>query len=64
MNKSLGQSDETYGDLLVPIIRDKLSAAVRQAMTRARKDGRWKLHELWRAIEKEISVISTAAFHI
>ena len=55
--ESLGQSEETYGYLvpiLVPIVREKLPAAVRQTIARDHAGGRWKLHDLRRAIEREI----------
>jgi len=61
--ESLGQSEETYGDLLVPIVREKLPAAVRQAIARHHAGGRWKLHALRRATEREISVMREGDVH-
>jgi hypothetical protein len=55
--ESLEECQETYGNLLVPIIRDKLPTAVRQSMARDHGTNRWKLPDLRCAIEKEIAIM-------
>ncbi|XP_052218332.1 uncharacterized protein LOC127835952 [Dreissena polymorpha] len=55
--ESLEECQETYGNLLVPIIRDKLPTAVRQSMARDHGTNRWMLPDLRCAIEKEIAIM-------
>ncbi|XP_053407993.1 uncharacterized protein LOC123531067 [Mercenaria mercenaria] len=74
--ESLGQCQESYGSLLVPVIKEKLPAEVRRNITRDHGDSHWQLPTLRAALKKEITIIeagqpidtkelydSTAMFH-
>jgi hypothetical protein len=52
--ESLGQCEHSYGDLLVPIIRDKIPGQLRRSMARDHGNSQWKLPELRLAIEISI----------
>ena len=76
--KSLGKTEDSYGDLLVPIILEKLPGTLKKHIARDHGDKAWTIKELREAIYKEIqaaeagniensnpSASSTAAaFHI
>uniref|UniRef100_A0ABM0M2K9 Uncharacterized protein LOC102805799 n=1 Tax=Saccoglossus kowalevskii TaxID=10224 RepID=A0ABM0M2K9_SACKO len=55
--QSLGKNESTYGELLVPMIRDKLPANIRQQIARDRGDVAWNLPDLRKAILREINVL-------
>ena len=56
---SLGKSESTYGDLLVPIILAKLPQDIRQSLARENTSTEWTLSELMSAILKEIRVLES-----
>ncbi|XP_064641935.1 uncharacterized protein LOC135496506 [Lineus longissimus] len=76
---TLGKSENTYGDLLVPIVLEKLPGSIRQQLARTHGSSDWKLKDLRTNLLKEIEAIeegnvtsyttpsaissSTAAFH-
>lgn len=53
----MGQHQETYRTLLVPVILDKLPAEMRKHLARDHVDGNWQLDELRRAVSRKISII-------
>jgi hypothetical protein len=53
--ESVGQSQEFYGSLLIPIILEKLPGIMTQHMAREHRSVNWELQELRSAICKEIS---------
>lgn len=52
--RSLGKSEDSYGDLLVPIILEKLHSQIKLHMAREHGDAAWSLDQLKKAIYKEI----------
>ena len=56
---SLGKSVDSYGDLLVSIILEKLPAETRKHLARERANSDWTLQELQDAILKEIRVLES-----
>jgi len=48
--ESLGELQENYGTLLVPVILQRLPPDIRRNLARDHGTGRWKLNELRRAI--------------
>ncbi|XP_070550071.1 uncharacterized protein [Ptychodera flava] len=55
--KSLGKEESSYGELLVPIIMDKLSVNTRKQIARDHGDVPWTLPDLRKALLKEINAI-------
>lgn len=55
--ESVGQYQDTYGSLLVPIVLDKLPGEIRKSLAREHGDSNWKLDDLRRAINREINII-------
>ncbi|XP_070550376.1 uncharacterized protein [Ptychodera flava] len=52
--ESLGKVQDSYGDLLVPVIIDKIPGRIRTLITREHGDKEWRLQDLRTAILKEI----------
>ena len=60
MLKSLGQCSDTYGDLLVPILLEKLPGEVRRNLAREHNgDAHWSLLDLRSSIDGEIRIMET-----
>ena len=55
--EAIGQSQETYGKLLVPIILNKLPGEVRRNLSREHKSNTWILYELRQSIREEINIM-------
>ncbi|XP_069139306.1 uncharacterized protein [Argopecten irradians] len=55
--ESLGQCEESFGSLLIPIIKNKLPPNVRQNITRDNGGDNWELKSLREAIGKEICIL-------
>ncbi len=55
--KSLGKTEDTYGDLLVPVIFEKLPPHIKTQITRDHGDRAWSLSELKTAIYKEMQAL-------
>ena len=58
---ALGQSTESYGALLVPMVLGKLPAEVRKNLAREHSNLEWTLNQLRDSIVKEIRVIEAGA---
>ena len=58
---ALGQSTESYGALLVPMVLGKLPADVRRNLAREHDNLEWTLDQLRESIVKEIRVIEAGA---
>ena len=50
--RALGKSHDSYGDILVPIIHQKLPVGLIKTFTREHNTNEWKLDELRKAIQK------------
>ncbi|VDI66322.1 Hypothetical predicted protein, partial [Mytilus galloprovincialis] len=73
--ESLGQCQDTYGSLLIPVMLGKLPISVKSNITRENGNDDWTLGNLRKAIQREISIqeastngneacdIPTASFH-
>ena len=74
---SLGKSEHSYGDLLIPIIMGKLPTDLQRNLAREHSNSPWNLPDLMAAVLKEIRILesvpydphgsmprSTAAFHV
>ena len=57
--ESLGQTDDTYGSLLVPVILNKLPAEIRQHLAREHRSTNWTLHDLRKALLEELNIMET-----
>ena len=55
--ESLGKCQDSYGDLLVPIIREKLPSDLKRSMARDHGNRQWTLPELRDAIRKEVNIL-------
>ena len=55
--ESLGQTDDTYGSLLVPIILNKLPGEIRKNLAREHKSTNWILSDLRIAIRNELDIM-------
>ncbi|XP_006819849.1 uncharacterized protein LOC102803860 [Saccoglossus kowalevskii] len=58
--KSLGKTEESYGELLVPIVLDKLPQSVKIQISREHGDKAWTITELKDALYKEIQANQAA----
>jgi len=54
---ALGQSEKTYGGLLVPIILGKLFSEIFRNMTREHGESSWTLAQLRKALHKEVCIL-------
>ena len=54
--EGMGQTQDSYGSLLVPIILNKIPGNIRQNMVRAHGDDKWNLQLLRYAIQHEITI--------
>ena len=57
---ALGKSEETYGDLLIPIILGKLPAELQRNLAREQNNGTWTINLLRQAILKEIRIMEAS----
>ncbi|XP_070543778.1 uncharacterized protein [Ptychodera flava] len=55
--QSLGKEERTYGELLVPLIREKLPQNIRKQIARDHGNSAWTLSELRQAILHEINAL-------
>ncbi|XP_060568771.1 uncharacterized protein LOC132727352 [Ruditapes philippinarum] len=61
--ESLGQQQESYGDLLVPIVLDKLPGEMTKNLARGHGDRNWLLCDLRRAIYNEINIMEAGSYN-
>ncbi|XP_074644270.1 uncharacterized protein LOC141901090 [Tubulanus polymorphus] len=75
---ALGKNEDSYGDLLTPIILDKLPGMIRRQITRDNNGANWNLQSLRDALSREITAFqagvsvypetahlgTTSAFHV
>ena len=59
---SLGKSEHSYGDLLVPIIMSKLTTEVRRNLAREHSNSQWILSDLMAALQKEIRILESGFY--
>ncbi|XP_053406422.1 uncharacterized protein LOC123546015 [Mercenaria mercenaria] len=55
--ESLGQTEDTYGSLLVPVILNKLPAEIRKSMTREHGSSTWNLSDIRKCLLKELTIM-------
>jgi len=55
--ESLGQHQDIYGSLLVPVVLEKLPVDIRRSLARVNVNNDWQLHDLRRAINNEINIL-------
>lgn len=55
--ESMGECQESYGSLLVPVILDKLPVDIRKNLAREHGDIDWYLNDLRQALNKELAVM-------
>ncbi|XP_060588880.1 uncharacterized protein LOC132744245 [Ruditapes philippinarum] len=55
--ESLGQCQNTYGTLLVPVIIDKLPAEIRKSLARENGSDKWSLESLRKALYRELNIM-------
>jgi len=55
--ESLGELQENYGTLLVPVILQRLPPETRRNLARDHGTGSWKLNDLRRALYREIDIM-------
>ena len=53
----MGKAEESCGDLLVPVIQEKLPSNLRQLITREHGNKEWTLAQLRHSINREIDVM-------
>ena len=59
--ESLGQQEETFGTMLIPILMDKLPSNVKINITRANGSDRWTLESLRQCILHEITILEAGS---
>ncbi|XP_045157295.2 uncharacterized protein LOC123523710 [Mercenaria mercenaria] len=57
--QSLGLCQDSYGNLLVPVIIEKLPTEIIRNMTREHGSSNWQLPELRQALKKEINILES-----
>ena len=57
--RSLGKSEHSYGDLLVPVIMARLTPEVRRNLAREHSSSQWVLSDLLAALQKEIRILES-----
>lgn len=55
--KTLGKTEDTYGDLLVPMILDKLPTSTKRQMSRYQRSTDYTLNTLRDALQREIEIL-------
>ena len=55
--EAMGQNQENYGNLLVPVVLDKMPSEVRRQLTCENGDNDWVLADLRRSINSEIGIL-------
>ena len=55
--EAMGQNQENYGNLLVPVVLDKMPSEVRRQLARENGDTDWVLADLRRTINREIGIL-------
>ena len=58
----LGKSEQSYGDILVPVLLGKLSPDIRRNLAREHSNSQWILADLMTAILKEIRVLESGLY--
>ena len=59
---SLGKAQESYGDLLIPIILGKLPNDVRKNLAREHETLDWTIDQLRNALQKELRIVEAGKF--
>ena len=58
--ESLGKSEDSFGDLLVPVLTEKLPPSFKLHITRQHGSPNWNLKDLRAAIENEVNIMEVA----
>lgn len=59
--ETLNQTEECYGNLLVPVVLRKLPSKIRQILARAHGGDDWTLGDLRKAIGHELSILEAGS---
>ena len=59
--ESLGQAQDSYGSLLVPVIFNKMPSEIRKNLTREHGSTDWYLGDLRRSIFKELAILESGS---
>ena len=59
--EALGKTSDSYGDLLVHVLQDRIPANVKQTMAREHKSTTWKLDEFRKGLKTEIDALEAGA---
>ncbi|XP_065911263.1 uncharacterized protein [Dysidea avara] len=59
---SPGKSEQSYGDLLIPIIMGKLSVDIQRNLAREHSNSPWNLPDLMAGIQKEIRILESGLY--
>lgn len=59
--ETLNQTEECYGNLLVPVVLRKLPSKIRQNLARAHGGDDWTLGDLRKAIGHELSILEAGS---
>ena len=59
--ESLGQHQDGYGTLLVPVILDKMPSEVRKSLAREHGDLNWPLGDLRQALDQELNIMEAGS---
>ncbi len=61
--EALGEAQDSYGNLLIPIILERLSSETRRNLARENKTKTWTLSDLRQAIYREIDIMDAGNTH-
>ncbi|XP_071177507.1 uncharacterized protein [Mytilus edulis] len=59
--ESLGQAQDSYGSLLIPVILNKMPGEIRKNLTREHGSSDWFLGDLRRSIFKELAILESGS---
>jgi len=61
--EALGEAHDSYGNLLIPIILERLPSETRRNLARENKSGSWILSDLRQALLREIEIMEAGETH-
>lgn len=61
--EAIGQCQESYGNLLVPVVLEKMPGEIRKQLARENGDNDWVLADLLRAINRETGIMEAGTTH-
>ena len=61
--EAVGQCQESYGNLLVSVVLEKVSGEICRQIARENSVNNWELGDLRRAINREIGILEASTTH-